>query len=351
MLRNYLTIAIRNILRNKLYTAINALGLSVGIASCLLIFLYVQAEMGYNQAIPEADREDVVSPRGTRFFREVRPEGWEGELLRMPILEVGEDYLDTFEIDLVRGRNFSREIASDTTDAIIVNETLVKQMGWDDPIGKWIGVGNRKRHVVGAVRDFHIKSLHQPITPCGIIMQKKMFGHLALRVRGDNFDETEAFLKNTWRRFMPNRPFRLFHMDNWLQGAYYEERRLGKVLNLFSALAIWLACLGLFGLSSHMAQRRRREIGIRKALGATVSSIVLLLSRRFAYLVLSANLLAWPLAYVVLRNWLENFVYRISLGPRVFLIGGAVALFVALVTVSYHTLKSATSNPVDALRY
>ena len=298
-----------------------------------------------------AYREDVMGLRGTRFFREVKPEGREEETLRVPILEVDEDFFDTFEMDLALGRNFDVGIVSDTTSAIIVNQRFVERAGWDEPLGRWVEYGERKRHVIGVVKDFHIKSMHQPLTPFGIIMRKQMFGGLALRVKGEVTEELETFLKKAWDQFLPHRPFGFNRMDRWIQGVYYEERQLGRMLRAFAGLAIILACLGLFGLSSHLVQRRRREMGIRKALGATASSIGLLLSSLFTRLVLAAILIAWPVAYWVMRNWLDGFAYQVGLGPWVFLWGGMTAMGIALATVSYHAARAATANPVDALRH
>jgi putative ABC transport system permease protein len=270
----------------------------------------------------------------------------------MLINEVDEDFLETFEIELIAGRNFSPAIASDST-AFILNETAVKQLGWTDPIGKqfeWVGIG-KSGTVIGVVKDFHHESLRKWIGPLALNLRTPLFWYLAVRIRGEDVQETMTFLEKKWKQFVPRQPFEYNFMGDTIGWMYQEETRMGRVAGFSSLLAIFVACLGLFGLASFTAERRTKEIGIRKVLGATVPNLVGLLSKDFVKLLVVANLIAWPITYYAMNRWLQDFAYRIELGPGVFIMGGMLALVIALMTVSVQAIKAARANPVDALRY
>ena len=285
----------------------------------------------------------------------VRPEGALENEWQMQIVGVDEDFLDTYEIELLAGRNLSRDIASDSTEAFLLNETAVKQLGWTHPIGKQFewqeGDNLRRGRVVGVVKDFHNRSLRDKIPPVVICKWQPVFNTLSLRIRGEDIPATMDFLRAKWKELVPAYPFEAFFMDQILERMYLPETRFGEITQIFSLLAVFVACLGLLGLASFTAQQRTREIGIRKALGASVPSVILLLSEEFLKLVLVANLIAWPLAYYGLDNWLQNFEYRVSLGTMAFVLSGVLTLAVALATVSYQAIRAATANPVDALKY
>jgi putative ABC transport system permease protein len=281
----------------------------------------------------------------------VLPEGQDGSGFRMPILGVDENFLDTYEIKLLSGRNFSKEITSDQSEAFILNETAVKQFGWTDPIGKQLEWENRLGTVIGVVRDFHHQSLRQEIGPIVLCMSPSRFGYISLKIRSDNIPATMAFLEETWKRFLPNRPLDAKFLVNNVNGRYGAEVRFGQISGIFSLVAILISCLGLFGLVSFDVEQRTREIGVRKTLGASVSRILFMLTRESVKWVLAANLIAWPVAYYAMDKWLQGFAYRISLDIWIFLLGGALALVIALATVSYQAFRAATANPVDALRY
>ena len=204
--------------------------------------------------------------------------------------------------------------------------------------------------VVGIVKDFHYKSLHHEIEPL-IIMTGDWFAYFAIRIRSDDVTGTLSFLKAQWKEIAPNKPFDYFFLDDDYDKLYRTEEQIGTLFGLFSILAIFVASLGLFGLASFTAQRRIKEIGIRKVLGASVSNLVLMLSKEFAILVGIANLIAWPIAYYAMHRWLQDFAYRIDLEIWAFVWSGFLALFIALTTVSYQAWKVARTNPVDALRY
>ena len=295
--------------------------------------------------------------------RSVGPEGHEGTDWRMPVLEVDEDFLDFFDIKLVSGRKFDLiRFPADTSHAFILNETAVKILGWDahDP-GEKAALGKafkwedpyRRRvgQVVGVVRDFHYGPLRSRIGPAALHIRNKQFYQLALRVLSEHMDDTLSFLEETWTQFAPiNRPFSYEFWDQQFERMYREESRVQSLTLWSSGIAISLACLGLFGLASYATEERRKEIGVRKTLGATTRSVVALVSREFIVMVLIAAAIATPVAWTVSRGWLDNFAYRTDLGPTVFILGAAVALIIAQLTVTFHAYRAARTDPVLALR-
>jgi len=294
---------------------------------------------------------------GGGIIRTVRAEGHEGTDWRMPLLEVDEDYTDVFQIELSEGRKFDPvAFPSDTSQAFILNETAVAKLGWDNPIGKsfeWVDrTRTRKGRVIGVVRDFHYSPLREKIGPVALTLRYQQFYNLGVRVKSNDLEETLAFFKKTWEQFVPvDEPFDHYLGNQQFEDMYQQERRVQTLTLLSSGIAILLACMGLFGLSAFTAEQRTKEIGVRKVLGASVSKLVVLLSQEFAKLVLIANGLAWPVAYMVMQNWLQNFAYRTDLSWWVFGLGGLLVLIIALLTVGYHALRAALSNPVEALRY
>ena len=294
---------------------------------------------------------------GGGITRTIRAEGHEGIDWRMPLLEVDEDYLDVFQIELIEGRKFDPiAFPTDTSKAFIINQTAVARLGWDDPIGKsfeWIDrVRNRKGTVVGVVKDFHYSPLREKIEPVALTLRSPQFYNLGVRVKAKNMEETLAFFEKTWKKFVPaDQSFDYLMWDQQFEYMYYAEQRAQALTLLSSGMAILLACMGLFGLAAFTVEQRVKEIGVRKVLGASVSNIVILVSRTFAIMVLIANLFAWPVAYFAMRNWLDGFAYRTDLSWWIFVLSGAVALAIALFTVSFHALRAALSNPVEALRH
>lgn len=208
--------------------------------------------------------------------------------------------------------------------------------------------GNRKGMVIGVVGDFHFRSLRDRIQP--LFMSHSAGQFLTLRVNPGRMPATMAFVEETWKQFIPHRPFRFTFLDQDLDRMYRTERKLGQACAFFSVLSLLVACLGLVGLAIFWLEQRTREIGIRKALGATAARIVALLARELTWLVVVANLIAWPVAYATMDRWLQGFSYRIELGPEAFILGGLLAIFTASGAVSYQALSAARSNPVDALR-
>lgn len=278
-------------------------------------------------------------------------EGHSGENLQMQMLNVDDEFLSLFGIEIIAGRNFSLDVPTDRTDAYLLNETAVKQLGWDDPIGKSFGLTGEGK-VIGVVKDFHFSSLHTKIGSLALRMNTPSFGSLGMQVRAENIEETVAFIEKVWKQFMVSyEPPRYQFMDEWFDRNYQDEERVGKMATIFAGLAIFLACLGLLGLVSFSVEQRTKEIGVRKVLGASVGGVMVLLSRDLVKFVLVANLIAWPVAYFTTTRWLHGFAYHIDVGVLPFVLAGVLALTIALGTVSFHAWKAARANPVDAIKY
>ena len=287
--------------------------------------------------------------------RLIWPDGDRTKERTIRINEVDDSFFEIFDIPVLRGRVFSADVASDTSQAIILNETAVCLLGWeDDPIGKQIetpaAFNNQTLTVIGVVKDYHSLSLREEIAPMGFVARWRLFYSLALRIRPENTAQTLSFLEIQWKRFVPDAPFRYMFLDEIIQRYYFNERLTGKMLGVFSLLAIFVACLGLFGLAAFMVQSRTKEIGVRKVLGASTSHLVMLLSREFILLILLANLIAWPIAYYLMRDWLSGFAYQTNLNVLPFIASAIMALIIAFGTVSLQTIRAARSNPIDALR-
>jgi len=269
----------------------------------------------------------------------------------MWVMMVDHDFIKTLGMEIVEGRDFSRSFTTDDKDAIILNEFAVKKYGWRSPLGRNIKTENKDGYVIGVVKDFHFKSFYQQIEPVMIYISPAYFEFMSVRVAADKIPETIAFLKTEWKELAPNRPLDYFFLDDDFDQVYRQEERAGKIFGCFSVLAIFVACLGLFGLAAFTAEQRTKEIGIRKVLGATTSNIVSLLNKEFIKWVLVANLIAWPVAYYAMNRWLQGFAYRTSIGPGIFAFSAAAAVLIALLTVSSQAIKAAVANPADALRY
>ena len=288
--------------------------------------------------------------------RLIWPDGDRTKERTIRINEVDDSFFETFNIPVLRGRAFSADVASDTSQAIILNETAVRLLGWeDDPIGKQIllpAYGNLPPlTVIGVVKDYHGLTLREEIAPMGFIGKWRLFVSLALRIRPENTAQTLSFLETQWKHFLPEVPFASHFLDEIIQWYYFNEQLTGKMLGVFSLLAIFVACLGLFGLAAFMVQSRTKEIGVRKVLGASTPHLVILLSREFMLLILLANLIAWPIAYYLMRDWLSGFAYQTNLNVLPFVASAIMALIIAFGTVSLQAIRAARSNPIDALRY
>ncbi len=289
---------------------------------------------------------------GTVARRIDRPEV---QVTDMKVLLTDFDFIETLNIAVLAGRSFSEAMDAGPTRAVILNETAARALGWNTPaeaVGQTINaLGNRSGTIIGVVKDFHFQTLHMGMQPLLLTPVADQYGYAMMRISAHDMGGTLENIKSAWAGFAPQWPFDYLFLDQNFDKLYRAEQRLGKIFGAFGGIAIFIACLGLFGLASFTAGRRTREIGIRKVLGATASGIVHLLSREFVKLVLVANVIAWPVAYVVMNKWLQDFAYRIELGCWVFALAGGVALLIALATVSTQAIKAALANPVEALRY
>ncbi len=268
-------------------------------------------------------------------------------------LRVDHDFIPTYEMKLLAGRNFSRQFATDDTTAFILNEAAVKGIGWKNPeqaIDQPFGYGDRKGKIIGVLKDFHFESLHEKIVPMVLLMSNNRYGNLSVSLAGNDIPAALSHVEKTWKKFLPNRPFGYEFLDQRFGDLYQAEETRGTLFTIFASISIFIACLGLFGLASFTITRRSKEISVRKVLGASVTGIVGLLSKEFVRLVLIAFLLAIPLSWYFMDKWLQDFAYRTSIGVDIFIIAGFVALFIALATVSYQAIKAALANPVNALR-
>ena len=287
----------------------------------------------------------------------VAPEGLEtGTIYRY--INADADYVRTMGMEIVRGRDFSRDLPSDAKDSILLNETAVRKLGWDEPIGKTIKIAvdvnkYKPKTVVGIVKDFNFASLRDTIEPLLISNNNELSDWFSLAVRFKAVDAGRLIgeLKKAWKAISPGKLFDYFFVDELFDAQFRSEERLNKIFSSFSLLAITIACLGLFGLASFLAEKKKKEIGIRKVLGASVGQVVGLLSREFLILVGLAALIAWPIAYFAMNAWLRGFAFRTSLSPWTFLGSSLAVLVISFLTVSYQAVRAASANPVDSLKY
>jgi putative ABC transport system permease protein len=258
------------------------------------------------------------------------------------------NFIDVMGIRLLRGRNFNKDLASDTA-AIILNESAVAALGLpEDPIGAVI---NKTGKVVGVVSDFHWESLHNNIGPTAIISRKRNLNEISFKLEQGQVRNFMATAEKKWKELVPNEPFMYHFVDGNFADLLEKDKVFGKAINFFTLLAIFISCLGLYGLSAYTAEQRTREIGIRKVLGATSSEIVLMLNRKFTMLVTVAIVVSIPLATWLISQWLDGFAYKISPGAGVFVLSVAIALFTAWLTVSFHSVRASWVNPSEALKY
>jgi putative ABC transport system permease protein len=273
---------------------------------------------------------------------------------KMATVDVDEDYFEAFEIPIVQGRNFVRGSAAANREAVIVNETAARELGWPSPIGRRVYVdrNNKWFTIIGVAKDVHFESLRRKIGSYLFISDPTDgFYTLAVKTSGGGYRETLDLLGVIWKKLFPNRDFAYRFLDDRIRLMYEEESRTRNVLSMGSLLAILISCLGLFGLASLAAEARTKDIGIRKILGASSGAIWSVLSRDFLKYVLAANLFAWPAAYFFMKRWLEGFAYRIPLRPWIFLAAAVVSMALAILSVGYHAVRASRANPVRSLRH
>ena len=272
-------------------------------------------------------------------------------MILMQGVDVDYDFIETLGMQMTKGRSFSREFPTDKDSGVILNETAVQVMGLPSPVGKRFSVGDWQGTIVGIVKDYNFKSLHNEIEPLIMVMVDRQLNYMFVRTKNQDISETIKFLKSKWEFYNPRFPFEYNFVDALLDNLYKNEERVKTLFNYFTFMAIFISCIGLFGLAFYLTEQRTKEIGIRKVLGSSILKIVIILSKDFMKWVLLANIIAWPLAYYFMDIWLQSFAYRTNMRVGTFLLSGALALMIAMLTVSYQSIKAATANPVDSLRY
>lgn len=278
-----------------------------------------------------------------------------------PRLFMRHDFLKTFDIPLLAGRTYDESHVTDDSLALVVNETMIKQLGYGTPeaaIGKGVELMRRRKgKIIGVVEDFNFTSKHHPMSPIALDLWTQPFTfnlfmkYMAVKVDANNLQESIAIVESNWQKFIPSRPFEYFFLEDRLNESYKAESKLSMITTVFSGLAILVACLGLFGLATFTMEQRTKEIGIRKVLGIQTKDIVLLLSKDFMVLVVISFVIAAPIAYLMIDWWLASFAYRIDLMLWPFAVAGLATFLVAMITVGAHSLKAATINPVKTLKY
>jgi len=280
----------------------------------------------------------------------------EDDKLHIYRARVDYDFINFYKMKLIEGRNFSPEIITDKKDAFILNKTAVKALGWENPIGKQFGFSSQKGVVIGVIDDFHYYPLHLKIEPLALSLmqptnQYRRSVYFSAKINSQNIQNTLSFIEKKYQEFVKDYPFTYSFLDDRVDRMYRSEQKLAQIFNYFTMIAIFVACLGLFGLASFTAEQKTKEIGIRKVLGASISRIIILLTKEFIKWVSIANIFAWPIAYFAMNKWLQNFEYKTPLGIGLFLFSALIALMIALITVSLQSFRSATINPVDSLKY
>ena len=267
------------------------------------------------------------------------------------------NFLNTLDIRLLEGRFFSQDFPSDSS-AIVLNKKALELLDWDEPIGKHVNNWSDNRGtftVIGIIDDYHYESLHSEVRPMALLLNggyyKRGEKNISVKFSSGDVQETIEHAKNTWNKFAPGKPFDYSFFDQDYEELYMNEAQTKKLFSIFSFLAIFIACMGLYGLASFVTDQRTKEIGIRKTLGASVSSITLTLNRSFTYWVLLANIIAWPVAWYFMKKWLQNFAYHVEISWWSYLASAILALLIALTVVSIQTIRAAKKNPVESLKY
>jgi putative ABC transport system permease protein len=283
------------------------------------------------------------------------PIDWEGKTSNK-VLEVGfnfidEDFAKTFQIKMAQGRFFSKKYPSDRSGAFVVNEEAVKEMGISDPLNKnlttWFGMKGR---IVGVIHDFNTESLREEMAPI-VLIPTKAANYLCVHLSPTDIAAAMKTIEGTVKGIVPNDPFEYRFLDDMLDNQYKTERRTDTLAEIIAILSIFISCLGLFGLASFSSEQRTKEIGIRKVLGASVSGVLVMLTKDFTKWVLISNVIAWPLAWYAMSKWLQGFAYRVEMSWWVFALAGGLTMLIAFLTVSWQAIRAATANPVEALRY
>jgi putative ABC transport system permease protein len=257
---------------------------------------------------------------------------------------------ETFQLKLASGRFFSRQYESDENN-FVLNETAVQDMNVADPLNMEMTISGQHGRIIGILKDFHFSPLHNKVQPLVVMLQPVYYRYAAVKIQSENIPSTIGYIEHIFKRFSPKYPFEYNFLDEMLEESYRAEQRSQSLLKYFVLLAVFISCMGLFGLASFMAERRTKEIGIRKVLGASEAGIFVLLSRSFVIWVLISNFIAWPLAYFIMNQWLHNFAYRTPISWLCFVTAGFISLAIALFTVSWQSIRVARRDPVQTIKY
>lgn len=272
---------------------------------------------------------------------------------------VDSDFIDFYGLKITKGRNFYHDFGKESKNAYIISETANNRLGWDDPVGKRITLSGREGVIVGIIEDFHFQPLHNRIEPLALSLYQEGINffpyngieYFSIKIRPRDIPNTLSAIKKIFKKYSPDYPFEYSFLDDNFEESYKSESKLGQVFTYYALISIFITCLGLFSLNSFTVELRTKEIGIRKVLGSSIPSIFFLLTKESAKWVLLANIISWPIAYLLMNKWLQNFAYRADIGVWTFVLSAALVSTIALLTISYQSAKAATANPVDSLRY
>jgi putative ABC transport system permease protein len=279
-----------------------------------------------------------------------------GQRFYIPTFMVDWDFIETFDIKVVEGRAFSRDFLSDTVAAVMINETMAKDLGWSnaEAIGKRITSRDGDERVIGVYKDFNAMSLHRPVNKFILDMFRRpqIFARIiSIRFSSNNYQEVLKHIEKVWNEFAPTRPFEYQFFDQQLDDLYQDELRFGRFSLMLTILAIVIASMGLVGLTSFLAEQRTKEIGIRRALGSSINSIISLMAKEFLWLLLISNVIAWPVTYYFTTNWLETYSRHISTNWLIYLFSGVLSLIIAMSIIAFRAYRTAILNPAQTLRY
>lgn len=272
------------------------------------------------------------------------------------VLNVDDEFAKTYGIQMKEGRFYSRDFATDLTNGFVINQTAANEMGFENPIGQELNMWGRKGTIIGVTNDFHFNSLHNKIEPLIFFIPEpenvnSRCTSLSMRIKPNSIPQSIDYIEKTWKSFFPNENFDYYFIDDKLKANYLSETRMGTLFKYFSLLVIFIACLGLYGLTAFTIEQKIKEIGIYKVMGATIPDVMMIFSKGYIFWIVTANIIAAPIAYYAMSKWLENFAYKTSLSWWIFALAGVLALGIALLTVSWQSWRAATRNPVEALRY
>lgn len=317
-----------------------------------------RTELALEPGITATTRMSNVPGEGAYVYRFV-PEGGSIEKpASLPLMLIDYDFVQSLDLKMAFGRMIGREFPSDASEAFVINETAARQLGWaGQAVGKKLDLFAAGRneigkygHVVGVIADYHFESLHHEVKPLVLTYADYDLSYYAIKIRSTAPERAISHLESVWKKFCPEKPIEFSFLNQRLDALYRAERGVSTLVRAFSILAVLISCLGLYGLSVHTAERRTKEIGIRKTLGASGQQIFALLSGGFLKPVVAANVIAWPVAYLAAHEWLEQFAYRVSVSPWDLVFGSVIGVVITLITVAYQTVAAAKANPVAALK-